>query len=157
MSESTSPENTSSEGGLPVKTFSAVLDELIPARGSALPGAGGLGLGAFVADQLGEAAPLVAGALADLDARAEAAGAPDFASLDAGDRGELLRAVAGAHPGFLETLIFHLYAGYYHHPQVMEALGLEGRPPFPKGYPLELGDLDLLDPVRQRPPLYREV
>jgi hypothetical protein len=156
MSESTSSEGAASESGLPAKTFAAVLDEVIPARGSALPGAGGLGLGAFVADQLGEAVPVVAGALADLDARAQAAGAADFASLDAGARGEMLRAVASAHPGFLEALIFHLYAGYYHHPQVMEALGLEGRPPFPEGYPLELGDLDLLDPVRQRPRLYRE-
>ena len=156
MSESTSPESTSSENGLPPETFSAVLDALIPARGSALPGAGALGLGAYVADQLGEALPMVAGALADLDARAEAAGAADFASLDAGERGELLRAVAGAHPGFLESLVFHLYAGYYHHSQVTETLGLEGRPPFPKGFPLELGDLDLLDPVRQRSRLYRE-
>jgi len=39
---------------------------------------------------------------------------------------------------------------------VVEAIGLESRPPYPKGYPLELGDLGLLDPVRNRPRFYRE-
>jgi hypothetical protein len=34
---------------------------------------------------------------------------------------------------------------------------MEGRPPHPKGYELEAGNLTLLDPVRGRRPFYREV
>ena len=39
----------------------------------------------------------------------------------------------------------------------MESLGMEARPPFPKGYEVEQGDWSLLDPVRARPKMYREV
>jgi hypothetical protein len=46
---------------------------------------------------------------------------------------------------------------YYRDDRVMRSLGLEPRPPFPKGFELEQGDWSLLDPVRARPKLYREV
>ncbi len=46
---------------------------------------------------------------------------------------------------------------YYRDDRVMRALGLEPRPPFPKGFEVEQGDWSLLDPVRARPKLYREV
>jgi hypothetical protein len=46
---------------------------------------------------------------------------------------------------------------YYRDDRVMRSLGLEPRPPFPKGFELEQGDWSLLDPVRARPRLYREV
>jgi hypothetical protein len=39
----------------------------------------------------------------------------------------------------------------------MQSLGLEPRPPFPKGHVVEQGDWSLLDPVRARPPMYRGV
>jgi hypothetical protein len=39
----------------------------------------------------------------------------------------------------------------------MRSLGLEARPPYPKGFELEQGDWSLLDPVRAGPPLFREV
>ena len=42
------------------------------------------------------------------------------------------------------------------HGSVVEGLGLEDRPPYPKGYEVEAGDLSLLDPVRARPKLYRD-
>jgi hypothetical protein len=46
---------------------------------------------------------------------------------------------------------------YYRDDRVMRSLGMEARPPFPKGFELEQGDWSLLDPVRARPTLYREV
>jgi len=45
---------------------------------------------------------------------------------------------------------------YYRDDRVMRALGMEARPPFPKGHEVEQGDWSLLDPVRMRPTLYRE-
>jgi hypothetical protein len=145
-----------SETLLPAAAFGAVLDLLIPARGALLPGAGALGLGAYVEPRLGDAKAVVAAALAALDERVREGGGEDFAGLASAPGAELLQEVAGAHPGFLESLIFHLYSGYYQHPRVVESIGLEARPPFPDGYPLEKGDLGLLDGVRRRPRLYRE-
>jgi hypothetical protein len=51
----------------------------------------------------------------------------------------------------------HTYAGYYQHPRVMSALGLAPRPPHPLGYEMGADDLSLLDPVRRRAKMYREV
>jgi hypothetical protein len=45
---------------------------------------------------------------------------------------------------------------YYHDDRVMRSLGIEPRPPFPKGFAVEEGDWSLLDPVRARPKLYRD-
>ncbi len=44
---------------------------------------------------------------------------------------------------------------YYRDDRVMQSLGMEVRPPFPKGFEVEQGDWSLLDPVRARPPFYR--
>ena len=46
---------------------------------------------------------------------------------------------------------------YYRDPRVLKAIGVEQRPPFPKGYQVEQGDFSLLDPVRARGPVWREV
>jgi len=45
---------------------------------------------------------------------------------------------------------------YYRDDRVVLSLGLEARPPFPKGHTLEQGDWSLLDPVRARPKLWRD-
>ncbi len=145
-----------SEDLLPQRTFSALLDELIPARDASLPGAGSLGIGAYVEPKLGPSAPLVASGLAALDALARERDAAGFADLPAEDRAALVGEVAAGHPGFLDLLIFHTYTGYYLNPRVSEALGLEARPPHPDGYELEAGDLSLLESVRKREKLYRD-
>jgi hypothetical protein len=46
---------------------------------------------------------------------------------------------------------------YYRDDRVMRSLGLEPRLPFPKGFEVEQGDWSLLESVRARPKLYREV
>jgi hypothetical protein len=45
---------------------------------------------------------------------------------------------------------------YYRDDRVMRSLGMEPRPPYPKGFEVEEGDWSLLDPVRARPKLYRD-
>jgi len=45
---------------------------------------------------------------------------------------------------------------YYRDDRVLRSLGMEPRPPFPKGHSLEQGDWSLLDRVRNRPPLWRD-
>ena len=60
-------------------------------------------------------------------------------------------------PGFVGCLTFHAYSGYYQNLRVVAAIGLPPRPPYPEGYPLEPLDPDLLEAVRGRGKLYREV
>jgi hypothetical protein len=46
---------------------------------------------------------------------------------------------------------------YYRDDRVLRSLGLEPRTPFPKGHVLEQGDWSLLDAVRGRPRMWRDV
>ena len=57
----------------------------------------------------------------------------------------------------LAALIRVVLLCYYRDDRVMRSLGLEPRPPFPKGHVVEQGDWSLLDPVRARPPMWRKV
>ena len=141
---------------LPPASLATVLALLMPAQEGGIPGAGELGVGAYVESRLGDAQPVVAAGLAAFEERARQEGCEDLASLDASRAAQLLQEVAAEHPGFLESMIFHAYSGYYQQSPVMESIGLEARPPFPGGYALEAGDLGLLDRVRSRPRFYRE-
>jgi len=85
---------------------------------------------------------IAGGVFADLEpARREAAAAR-------------LRESGGESLMYLSRIILQCY---YRDDRVMRSLGLEPRPPFPKGFEVEQGDWSLLDPVRARPKLYREV
>ena len=142
------------------RTLSSILDTLIPSRGEDdMPGAGEIGLAAHVEQalqQTPEILPLIAHGLATLDEIARGRGARDFSGLAGRDRAFALIDLAMQQPELLPALVFHTYLGYYQHDEVVEVLGLEPRPPHPEGYEVETGDLGLLDPVRQRPRLYRE-
>ena len=57
----------------------------------------------------------------------------------------------------LATLRRVILQCYYRDDRVVRALGREARPPFPLGNVLEQGDWSLLDPVRARPKMWRDV
>jgi hypothetical protein len=140
--------------------LSCVLDAVIPpSRDRRLPGAGELGLGDAIAEAAG-ANPAMRSAveqgLAVLDDLARERSGMRFTAVAPAQRAELLQTVAAQQPGFVPNLIFPLYTTYYRHPLVLEALGLEARPPFPKGHAMEPFDERLLDGVRHRPKLYRD-
>lgn len=141
------------------RTLTGVLDEIIPPSADGqLPGAGALGLAAAIDEAMRKTPDLRPAVVQGLTALAELAagrGSPDFAALPGDVRLELLNELAAAQPAFLPGLIFHTYVGYYQDPRVLQGLGMEPRPPHPEGYELETGDLSLLDPVRRRPPMYR--
>jgi len=84
------------------------------------------------------------------------AGGP-FAALDAPRRNAVaatLRAEGGRAVGVVTRIVLLCY---YRDDRVMLSLGLEPRPPFPKGHAIEQGDWSLLDPVRRRKPFWRPV
>jgi hypothetical protein len=142
----------------PDDTLTSVLDVIIPpseARG--MPGAGSLGLAERLREAAPELSPVLDPVLDSLNERARERDGHDFASLAPDDRRELLEAVSADQPVFLPTLLFHVYQAYYAHPTVLEALGMPPRPPYPLGYEIEPDDFGLLDAVRSRKRLYREV
>ena len=65
-----------------------------------------------------------------------------------------LREAGGTALPYLTRIILQCY---YRDDRVMQALDMEIRPPFPKGFEVEQGDWSLLDQVRTRPKLWREV
>ncbi|HEY3849149.1 MAG TPA: hypothetical protein VGL95_18760 [Acetobacteraceae bacterium] len=84
---------------------------------------------------------LSGGVFADLDpARQEAVAAR-------------LREAGGKELTLLSRIILQCY---YRDDRIMRSLDMEVRPPFPKGFEVAQGDWSLLDPVRARPPLYRD-
>jgi hypothetical protein len=118
-----------------------------------VPGADDDTIFSDIVTSLGRDAEHVRAALARLRTLA---GGP-FVVLDATRRAEVavkLRADGGAAVGALTRIVLLCY---YRDDRVMVSLGLEARPPFPKGHELEQGDWSLLDPVRARKPFWRPV
>ncbi|HKT76653.1 MAG TPA: hypothetical protein VJQ78_07955 [Sphingobium sp.] len=70
---------------------------------------------------------------------------------------ELTAKLRAADAAAFDALVLALTQCYYRDDRVMIALGMEARPPFPKGYAVEEGDWSLLDPVRARGPIWREI
>lgn len=131
-----------------------VLDQVIPPSSDGrLPGAGELGLAPEVAATTAQNPFLLAvvrRALARLDQLATTGGSASFAALPRAGRSRVFQQVVAIEPDFAPALLFPTYVAYYQHPRVLEGLGQEPRPPFPKGYSLAPFDESLLAPVRSR-------
>ena len=116
-----------------------------------VPGADDPAIQADIVATLGRDAVLVREALNQL---ARLAGSP-LADLDPARREAVameLRAKGGPAVATLTRVVLQCY---YRDDRVVRSLGLEPRPPYPKGHVLEDGDWSLLDPVRARPPMWR--
>jgi hypothetical protein len=130
----------------------AIAAMIIPASAELdVPGADDPAIQADIVATLGRDAGLVREALDEL---ARLAGRP-LASLDPARREAValeLRATGGTAVATLTRVVLQCY---YRDDRVVRSLGLEPRPPYPKGHVLEEGDWSLLDPVRARPPMWR--
>jgi hypothetical protein len=130
----------------------AIAAEIIPASAEFdVPGADDPAIQADILATLGRDAGLVREAL---DQIARLTGGP-LASLDPAGRHAVameLRITGGEAVATLTRVVLQCY---YRDDRVVCSLGLEPRPPYPKGHVLEDGDWSLLDPVRARPPMWR--
>jgi hypothetical protein len=143
------------------RTLASILDTLIPPSDDGrLPGAGEAGLVGHIEEQVDTApefAPVLRQGLDCVDALARERGAEDFVSLSMEARAAVLNASNEGAPGLVASLVFHTYSRYYRTPSVMEAIGLEPRPPHPEGYDIGPSDMSaLLAPVIARGRIYRE-
>ena len=138
-----------------------LLDLMIPASADGrMPSAGALDLYAD-RERLGDAqiATLCAG-LRGLEALARERVGRDFAELDSAAATAIVDEYRNVAPQFFGVFVTQSAARYYQHDQVVTALGLEPRAPWPEGNEIPDGDWSLLDPVRERAgvhgKLYRE-
>jgi hypothetical protein len=145
MTETLSPAET--------RDLRCIAGMMIPASNEFdVPGADDPTIFADIVKSLGRDLGDVRKALASLSELGGAA----FADLDAPQReavAESFRARGGTEVATLSRVILQCY---YRDDRVVCSLGLEPRPPFPKGHTLEQGDWSLLDPVRARPKMWRD-
>ena len=80
-----------------------------------------------------------------------------FADLPEAERESVMATFLAGGGTALATLKRVVLQCYYRDDRVVMSLGLEPRPPFPKGHVLEQGDWSLLDPVKARPKMWRDV
>jgi hypothetical protein len=137
-----------------LRSLRCLAEMMIPASAEYdIPSAGDDRIFADIVSSLGRDAHHVAAVLQTLD---EIAGGV-FADLDPVRRDAVaarLREQGGRALTHLTRIIGQCY---YRNDRVMRSLGMEPRPPYPNGFEVEQGDWSLLDPVRKRPKIYREV
>lgn len=135
-----------------------ILSRIIP--GSAdMPSAGETDAVDFVASQLdgdGHMARLLSGGIEQINSRSLSQGAR-FADLPDGSKDDLLRLIEEINPEFFSALVMQTYRGYYTDHGVLGQIGEDLRPPQPSGHSVQRGDLRLLEAVRRRGPIYRNV
>lgn len=127
---------------------------MVPASAEyGVPGADDETIFADIVRSLGRDRASVRTALAMLRDIAEG----DFAGLD-GAKAEAAATTLLRHEGpAVRALGRAVLQCYYRDDRVMRALGLEARAPYPRGHVLEQGDWALLDAVRDRPRMWRDI
>ncbi len=136
-----------------IRSLRRLAETMVPASAEyGVPSAGDEAIFGDILKSLGREAPAVIAALQRLEAMA---GGP-FADLDQERRDAVLARLREQDGAALTDLGHIILKCYYRDDRVMRSLGMEPRPPFPKGFELEQGDWSLLDPVRARPKLYRD-
>jgi hypothetical protein len=118
-----------------------------------VPGANDKAIFADIVRSLGRDRDAVRKALAIL--RDIAGG--DFADLDEAKAEAAGMALLAGEGPVVTALGRTVLQCYYRDDRVMRALGFEPRPPYPKGHVLEQGDWSLLDAVRGRPRMWRDI
>jgi hypothetical protein len=135
--------------------LACVLDAIIPPSADGrMPGAGAAGIAAHVEAvlrTLPDLHAMVLEGLRDLDTQARQQHDRSFVEIGADERAALV-----AMQGFSYALVPHAYVGYYQQDRVLEAIGIDPRPPHPEGYAVPPSDLSLLEPVKARGPGYRD-
>jgi hypothetical protein len=118
-----------------------------------VPGADDGAIFADIVRSLGRDQSAVRNALAMLR---EMAGG-DFAAIDEAEAEATAMALLRREGPEITALGRAVLQCYYRDERVIRSLGLEPGAPFPKGHIVQQGDWSLLDAVRNRPPMWRDV
>ena len=139
------------------RTLSVLVDMIVPA--SATFGVPSAADPAIFADILSDAArhrERLGTALAALDGLARSGHGVGFADLSADQRNGVVETFRDCHADDANLVATLTTQCYYRDDRVMLSIGMEPRPPHPKGYEVEQGDWSLLDPVRKLDDIYRK-
>ena len=129
--------------------LAGLLDVIIPpSEDGSLPSAAEMDVAAYVQTHVPELLPALVQVLDGLDA--------NFAALERSERHSLVEELSKSQADVFGLILFNTFACYYQDDGVHKAIGMEAGPPFPRGNTVEPGDLSLLDPVLERPTLYRK-
>jgi hypothetical protein len=143
------PELTDAER----RSLRCVVANMIPASAEyGVPGADDHAIFADIVASLDRETAAVRQSLARLD---QLCGRP-FVDVKAEQQWSVLDQFRKDQPALTAALIAATVRCYYRDDRVMRSLGMEPRPPFPKGFDVAQGDWSLLDPVRARGKLYRD-
>ena len=143
-------------------TMDAVLNMIVPAsEDGRMPSAIEVGVldhlrESAAGDPTGDLIGKLREELDHLDAQSHEQFGAAFADLAVDARQTLVDQVRAIDPRFLHGLAIETVTCYYQDDRVLEALGMEARPPFPLGYEVLSGDLSLLEPVIQGGKRYRD-
>ncbi|MFT5173123.1 MAG: hypothetical protein ACI8W7_001294 [Gammaproteobacteria bacterium] len=139
-------------------TLDIVLNLIIaPSKDRRMPGAAEYDVFAYIIEAAPSALPVLCVELDELNASAQSQFGTSFASLALSDAQNIVDERRRVDPQFMAELARQTVACYYQQDQVVTAIGMQARPPFPQGYDVHIGDLSLLDPVRARGQMYRDV
>ncbi len=134
-----------------------VVDMIVPPSADGrLPGASAFDLHAYLCAEAPDALPGLALELDRLDAESQARHGQPFVAIAAAQRQALVDGLRAQDPAFMSRLALETVTCYYQQDCVMEAIGVEPRPPAPKGFQVVAGDLTLLAPVRRRGKIWRD-
>ena len=137
--------------------LAAIVGAMIPASEEyAVPGADDPAIFADILTLVKRHPEPVIEALAALGDIAESRHGSPFSTLDEEDKTAAIATLSQSGAAQLRAVVSMTAQCYYRDDRVMASLGMEPRPPFPKGFEVEQGDLSLLDPVRARGKIWRE-
>ena len=131
---------------------------MIPASAEyGVPGADDDAIFSDILRSLGRDAQAVRQALRELDQCAtRSSRGTAFADLPEHERATAAQRLRETRPALASVLVAVTTRCYYRDDRVMRSLGMEPRPPFPRGFEVEPGDWSLLEPVRARGRIYRD-
>ena len=139
--------------------LTGVINQIIPPN-DRMPGAGTLGIAAFIEDAAAATPSLTRlfnQGLARIAVAAGQDGAWGFESLSDAAKDDLLKSIEAADPVFFDQLVVQTYNGYYTDPEVFQLIGYKTPKPAPPGAQPELLDVSLLDQQRKREPFWKKV
>ncbi|EIM29945.1 hypothetical protein [Microvirga lotononidis] len=140
--------------GLEQETLLCVVSHMIPpSEELRLPGASDAKIFADILRSIGRDLPALRRALYVLN---EMAG-QRLDALAPAHQATLVTSYRSTHPDLAAVLGAVTVRCYYRDDRVMASLGMERRPPFPLGFDVPQGDWSLLEPVRLRGKIYRDV
>tara|TARA_B100001964_G_C13932887_1_gene465381 strand:- start:210 stop:686 length:477 start_codon:yes stop_codon:yes gene_type:complete len=139
------------------RTFLALVDMIIPASDEyTMPDASDTTIFNSIIANSAKNHQQILEALSALETLAQKRESASFADLLVDQRERIVKIFRETYPAEASMIENLTSQCYYQDDRIMISLGMEPRPPHPKGFTVEQGDWSLLEPVRKREKFYRK-